>query len=156
MMLRILPLLLTAVFAASGQKYNGPVPPKSDLPYLKHAENLIPTEAAVAKEDKKKDEITYTIEGANSPVRTPLASPIFLIQADKLLPDRLGLYKLEIKSGHREAVATPKRPLKGIRTVVSKLNGNLYRIEVDESLEPGEYALTPEGTSNQVFCFQVY
>jgi hypothetical protein len=26
---------------------------------------------------------------------------------------------------------------------------------VSESLAPGEYSLTPEG-SNQVFCFQVY
>ena len=31
----------------------------------------------------------------------------------------------------------------------------LYRLEVEESLEPGEYALSAEG-SNQVFCFQVY
>ena len=44
MMLRILPLLFAAVFAAYAQKYNGPVPPKPDLPYLKHAENLIPTD----------------------------------------------------------------------------------------------------------------
>ncbi len=156
MTLRILPLLLTAVFAASGQKYSGPVPPKPDLPYLKHADNLIPTESVEAKEEKKKDEITYMIEGASSPARTPLASPIFLFQADKLVADRLGLYKLEVKGGRREAIATPKKPLKGIRTVVTRVNGNLFRIEVDESLEPGEYALTPEGTSNQVFCFQVY
>jgi hypothetical protein len=155
MMLRILPLLVAAVFAASAQKYKGPVPPKPDLPYLKHAENLIPTEAAEAKEDKKKDEIRYVIEGANSPVKTPLAEPIFLLQADKLVPERLGLYKLETKSGHREIFASPKQPLKGIRTVVTHLTGNLYRIEVDESLEPGEYALSPEGP-NQVFCFQVF
>jgi len=31
----------------------------------------------------------------------------------------------------------------------------LYRLEVNESLENGEYGLTPEG-ANQVFCFQVY
>src|SRR5580704_3174261 len=108
MLLRILPLVFAAVFAASGQKYNGPVPPKPDLPYLKHAGDLIPTEATEAKEDKKKDEILYTIEGANSPVKTPLASPIFLLQADKLVPERLGLYKLEIKSGHREVFASSK------------------------------------------------
>ncbi|HTS26994.1 MAG TPA: hypothetical protein VMH81_14055 [Bryobacteraceae bacterium] len=155
MVLRILPLLMAAVFAASGQKYNGPVPPKPDLPYLKHAENLIPTEAAEAKEEKKKDETLYVIEGASSPVKTPLAAPIFLLQADKLVPDRLGLYKLESKSGHREVLTSTKHPLKGIRTVVTRLGGNLYRIEVDESLEPGEYALSPEGP-NTVFCFQVF
>jgi hypothetical protein len=155
MMLRILPLLFAAVFAASGQKYNGPVPPKPDLPYLKHAENLVPTEVSEAKEEKRKDEVLYIVEGASSPVKTPLASPIFLLQADKLAPDHLGLYKLETKSGHREVLASPKKPLKGIRTVVTHLTGNLYRIEVDESLEPGEYALSPEGP-NRVFCFQVF
>jgi len=154
-MLRILPLLVTAVFAASGQKYDGPVPPKPDLPYLKHADNLIATEATEAKEQKKKDEILYVIEGAGSPVRTPLAEPVFLLQADKLVPDRLGLYKLESKNGHREVLTTPKKPLKGIRTMVTKVSGNLYRIQVDESLEAGEYAITPEG-ANTVFCFQVF
>lgn len=155
MMLRTLPLLFAAVFAASAQKYDGPVPAKPDLPYLKHAANLIPTEATEAKEEKKKDDILYVIAGANSPVKTPLASPIFLLQADKLVPDHLGLYKLEIKNGQRQVLASPKKPLKGIRTEVTHLTGNLYRIEVSESLEPGEYCLSPEGP-NQVFCFQVF
>jgi hypothetical protein len=155
MMLRILPLVFAAAFAASAQKYNGPVPAKPDLPYLKHAANLVPTEVTEAKEEKNKDETLYVIAGANSPVKTPLASPIFLLQADKLVPDHLGLYKLETKNGHREVLSSPKRPLKGIRTVVSHLTGNLYRIEVDESLEPGEYGISPEG-QNQVFCFQVF
>ena len=155
-MLRILPLLCAAALAASAQqKYSGPVPPKPDVPYLKHAATLVPTEVAEAKEEKKKDEILYVIANANSTVKTPLASPIFLMQADKLIADKLGLYKLEIKNGHREVLASPKKPLKGIRLVVTHLSGNLYRIEVDESLEPGEYALSPEGP-NQVFCFQVY
>jgi hypothetical protein len=39
---------------------------------------------------------------------------------------------------------------------LTRLNTDkLYRLEVEESLEPGEYALSPEG-SNQVFCFQVF
>jgi len=155
MMLRLLPILCAAAFVASAQKYTGPVPPKPDVPYLKHASELVATEATEAKEEKKKDDILYVVAGATSPVRTPLASPIFIIQADKLVPDHLGLYKLEVKNGHREVLASPKKPLKGIRVVVTHLNGNIYRIEVDESLEPGEYALSPEGP-NQVFCFQVY
>ena len=155
MVLRILPLFAAAVLAASAQKYTGPVPPKPDLPYLKHASDLLPTEVTEAKEEKKKDDTTYVVVGANSPVKTPLASPIFLIQADKLIPDRIGLYKLEIKNGHREVTASPKKPLKGIRTVVTKLTGNVYKIEVDESLEPGEYSLSPDG-ANQVFCFAVF
>src|SRR5690242_18835355 len=104
MMCRTLPLLLAAVFAAWAQnapKYNGPVPPKPDIPYLKHADSLVSTEVTEAKEQKKKDDVTYIVEGASSPARTPLASPIFLITADKLVADKLGLYKLEVKSGHR-------------------------------------------------------
>jgi hypothetical protein len=156
MMRRILPLLAAAVCMASAQKYDGPVPPKPDLPYLKHASNLLPTEDAEAKEQKgKKDDVTYIIAGASSSARTPLASPIFLMQADKIVPDRLGLYKLETKGDHREIVFSEKRPPKPIRIEVNRLGANIYKIEVDESLEPGEYSLSPEG-SNRVFCFQVF
>lgn len=153
---RILPLLFAAVFAAFAQKYSGPRPPKPDLPYLKHADNLVATEAAEAKEEKqKKDDVLYVVAGASSPSRTPLASPIFLLVSDKLEPDKLGLYKLDVKSGHREILFGPKKQPRPIRLEVSRLDGNLYKIEVDESLDPGEYSLSPEG-SNQVFCFQVY
>ncbi len=156
MLRRILPLLAAAVFAAPAQKYDGPVPPKPDLPYLKHASALVPTEAAEAKEEKgKKDEVTYIIPGPNSSAKTPLASPIFLIQCDKVAADKLGLYKLETKKDHREIVFGPKKQPRPIRIEVNKVTGNIYRIEVDESLDPGEYSLSPEG-SNQVFCFQVF
>ena len=58
--MRLLAVLLMIASAAWGQKYTGPRPPKADLPYLKHAENLIPTEVSEAKEEKgKKDDITY-------------------------------------------------------------------------------------------------
>jgi hypothetical protein len=156
MIRRILPLLVAVVCAAFAQKYNGPRPPKPDLPYLKHADNLIPTEASKATEEKqKKDDILYVVEGASSPARTPLASPIFLMQADQLSPDKLGLYRLDVKDNHREILFGPKKQPRPIRLDVKRLDGNLYRIEVDESLDPGEYSLSPEG-SNQVFCFQVY
>ena len=49
----------------------------------------------------------------------------------------------------RRASARPRR------LNVTPLGGDLYKIEVDESLENGEYGLTPED-SNQVFCFQVF
>ena len=88
---RILPLVLAvALTAAAQQKYSGPRPSKPDLPYLKHAENLVPTEPGTATEEKKKDDILYVIAGAASTAKTPLASPIFLIEVDKLNPDRLG------------------------------------------------------------------
>lgn len=154
---RIVPLLLAAVLAAiAQQKYSGPRPPKPDVPFLKHAENLVSTEAATAKEEKQKNnDILYIVEGAASPAKTPLASPIFLIEIDKLNPERLGLYKLETKSGHREILFGPKKQPKAIRVEVSKIADKLYRLEVGDSLDNGEYSLSPEG-SNQVFCFQVY
>ena len=155
MLARILPIVLIAISTAFAQKYNGPVPAKPDLPYLKHAENLVPTEATDVKEEKKKDDVTYVIPGASSSAKTPLASPIFLLQCEKLVADKLGLYKMDVKNGRREVTASPKKPLKPLRVVVSRLTGNLYRIEVDESLEAGEYALSPEG-ANTAFCFQVF
>jgi hypothetical protein len=156
MLRRILPLLAVAVCAAMAQKYDGPRPPKPDLPYLKHAGTLIPTEAGEAGQEKKKDDTLYTINGANSTARTPLASPVFLFQAEKITPERLQLYKLESKNGRRELLLRSKKPPKPILVEVTRLSpDNIFKIEVDESLEPGEYSFSPDD-SNQVFCFQVY
>ncbi len=158
MIRRYLPALLLAALSATAQKYDGPRPPKPDLPYLKHADNLIPTESLIAQENKKKDDITYTVDGASSPAATPLASPIFLLQADKLVPEKIELYKLESKNGHREITFSPrKKESMAIRVVVSRLTPDrIWKIEVDESLDPGEYCLTQaEDPSNAVFCFRV-
>jgi hypothetical protein len=156
MLRRMVWLGFALALAASAQKYDGPRPPKPDLPYLKHADNLIPTEAVTAKEEKKKDDSTYIIDGAASSAKTPLASPIFLMQAGSIAPDRLQLFKVEVKSGHRQLFFPAKKPPQAIRVVVTRLSSDgIWRIEVDESLEPGEYSLSPEG-SNQAFCFQVY
>jgi hypothetical protein len=154
---RLLALLFGAAALATAQKYDGPRPPKPDIPYIKHASNLVPTEVSEAKEEKgKKDEVTYAIPGAASTARTPLASPIFLLQSQKLNAQSLALYKLESRNGRREITASPKKPMQPIRVEVTRLdNSGLYRLEVVESLEPGEYSLSPEG-SNQVFCFQVF
>ena len=157
MRIRCLALCLAAAFAAAAQNYAGPLPPQVDLPYLKHAENLVPTEVLDAKEEKgKKDDITYIIAGAASSARTPLASPVFLLQVDKLVAAKLALYKLDSRNGRREIVFSPKKQPKAIRVELTRLNADkLYRLEVEENLEPGEYALSPEG-SNRVFCFQVF
>ena len=151
-----LPLFLAS--ATLAEKYAGPKPPKPDIPYLVHADNLIVTEALEAKEQKgKKETITYIVAGANSSARTPLASPIFLIQAQNIAADKLQLYKLESKNGQREVIFSKKgksaQPL--LLNVTPLGSDNLFRIEVDQTLNPGEYALTPEG-SNQVFCFAVF
>ena len=72
------------------------------------------------------------------------------------MPDRLQLYKLDSKNGRREILFNHKKPPRPIRVSVTRLApGGLYKIEVDESLEDGEYSLSPVG-SNQVFCFQVF
>jgi hypothetical protein len=157
MLRRSILLPLAAVFAAFAQKYTGPRPPKPDVPYLKHAADLIPIESTEAREEKgKKDEVVYAIAGLNSAVRTPLASPIFLFQSDKIAPDKLQLFRLESRNGRREILFGAKKQPEAILMKVMRLDAaNLYRIEVDQSLEPGEYSITPQG-SNQVFCFQVF
>jgi len=156
-MLRTLVLPLIALSLAAAEKYQGPRPPKPDLPYLLHASRLVETEAAEAREEKRKDDTVYVISGASSPARTPLAEPILLVETEKLQAERLELYKLEVRNGRREAVFPAKRRKDAgpIRISVTRLDQNLYRIEAAIGLENGEYSLTPPGT-NQVFCFQVY
>jgi hypothetical protein len=147
----VLPLLLALAAAALAQKYDGLRPPKKDLPYLKQAASLIPTEAVEAAQEGKKDDVTYVIPGAASPVVTPLAEPVFLIQAEKIVPESIELYKLDPKSGRRELV---RRRAHALLLEVTRLTPDgVWKIEVDESLEPGEYALSPKA-SNQAFCFQ--
>ena len=139
-------LLAAAALSASAQKYDGPRPPKPDLPFLKHAQNLVPIDIAEAKEEHKKDDILYVIEGAEATARTPLASPIFLIQADKLVPDRLQLFRLTPRSGRREILFQPKKPPKPILMEVTRLTPDrLYKLEVEESLEPGEILAAARG-----------
>lgn len=146
------PLLLFALaFAALAQKYDGPRPAKKDIPYLLRAAQLIPTEAVTARQEGKKDDVTYVIDGASSPVVTPLAEPIFLMQADKIAPAQMELYKLDSKNGRRELQM--KRTHLILLEVTRLTPDGVWKLEVDESLDPGEYSLSPKG-SDQAFCFQ--
>lgn len=151
-------LMVLSQTGLAQKKYSGPRPPKADLPFLMHANNLIPTEIGEAREEKKKNETIATVTGASSPVKTPLAEPIFLLESTKMDPGQLELWKLESKGGSRQLVI-PDKPKKNgprpQRLVVTRLDDGLYRVEVNEVLENGEYSLSPRG-SNQVFCFQVY
>src|ERR1039458_7616861 len=106
-----LPIVLLCAWPLLAQKYTGPRPAKPDLPYLMHADNLIPAESAEAKQEDRKGEVTYLIPGANSTVRTPLASPAFLILTDQLQADRLQLFKLQSKGGQREVLFRRKNKL---------------------------------------------
>ncbi len=144
--------------AATAQSYKGPRPPKADVVYLVHASNLVPTEVAEAREDSKKNSTTYSVPGANSSARTPLAEPIFVLMSDKINAESLELYRMEVKNGQREVSTTQKRTRGGpraYRVSVTRLDRGLFKLEASETLENGEYALTPQG-SNKVFCFEVY
>lgn len=152
----VLALLASTVFAAD--RYTGPRPPKPDLPYLMHADNLMETEPGTATTETRKDATFAVMNGATSPARTPLAEPIFLIQADKLAVDKMECYKLESKAGKREVMIGHKKPKnvqRPIHLTIVRLDEKLYRIEVDEPLENGEYTLTPEG-SDATFSFTIY
>jgi hypothetical protein len=154
-----LALALAAVLSAQ-DKYDGPRPTRPDVPFLVHADNLVETEVTEAQEQEKKDEIIYTVPGATSKAKTPVAEPIFLLMAEKVQPEAMELYRLDSKGDKRELVM-PKKPKKDgprpMRLAVTRVAEKLYRIEVNEGmgLENGEYSLSPRGT-NQGFCFSVY
>lgn len=155
---RVLMLLFADAALCLAQKYDGPRPAKPDLPYLKHADTLLATEAAEATEEHHKEDVMYVVSGESSPVKTPLSSPILLFQSDKIAAEKLQLFKLESKNGQRAILFSHKKKqtAKPIRIEVTRLSSdNIYKIEVTDSLDKGEYSLTPDG-SNQVFCFQVY
>lgn len=149
-------MLTTMIFGA--ERYTGPRPPKADVVYLMHADNLVETELGKAKSEERKDLVIASIPGASSPVKTPLAEPIFILKTDKLSVDKIAAYRLEVKNGQREVVVNAKK-IKNIKPPihlqVTKLDDRLYRIEVDEPLDNGEYSLSPDG-SDETFSFQVY
>ena len=148
------PLLFAPVLTS--QTYSGPTPAQPDLPYLLHADTLIPTESLEARQSNTKDGITYTLAGPASPVRTPLASPAFVLESDKLMADKLQLYQLRSAGTHREITfSRKKKPPESYTFEVKPLGNHLFRLEVNESLPKGEYSITP-GDSNQAFCFAVY
>src|SRR6266446_9438379 len=134
-------LMMFAAVAFCAEKYDGPRPPKPDVLYLVHADNLVPTEVAEAKQESRKNDISFTIAGSNSPARTPLAEPIFIMEADKISPERLELYRVDVKNGHREVTMSQKRTRGGprpLRLSVTRLDKGLYRIEASETLENGQ------------------
>jgi len=157
-MARELLLLFVAIGLLSGaEKYTGPLPPKPDIPYLLHASNLVETETGQAREESRKSDTNYVIAGASSPARTPLAEPIFIIDAQKNSPERFELYRLDVKGGNREVTFSNRRRggNRPLHLAVTPLGGHLYKIEADEPLENGQYALSPSG-DNRAFCFEIY
>jgi hypothetical protein len=142
---------------AQDEKYSGPVPPQKDVPYLLHADNLIATEVANASQSSSKGDQVFSVAGETSTARTPLAEPIFLLAADKLSPESLGLYQFEVSKGRRQ-ISIGRKKGKGAKvfhTSVRTLAPGLFRVEAAQYLENGEYCLSPEG-ENIAFCFTVF
>jgi hypothetical protein len=154
-------LLIAAALPAAAQKnYSGPRPEKSDVPFLQHGKKLIEVETSEAGEAQGKGDVNYSVPGANSPTKTPVPEPLFLFQSDKLNPQRLSLFRMKIKGGQRTlSLPTDLRRRKDkarpLFILVSPIENRLFKVEVNEPLENGEYCLSPEG-SNKVFCFSEY
>lgn len=156
--MRALVLLITAVSLVAAEKYSGPKPPKADIPYLMHADTLIETEAVEAREETRKDSTIAIVPGTAARAKTPLAEPIFIMRTDKLSAEKLSAFKMDVKNGNREVVVSQKKQrnnLKPIYLNATRLGDNLWKVEVDQTLENGQYTLSPEG-SNWTFSFEVY
>jgi len=154
-------LVSLALPAQTGRKYNGPRPGKADLPYLLHAGALIPIEDTEARSSQEKGGTLYTISGASSPARTPVPEPVFLFKSDRINPDRFTLFRMEVRGGNRVLLLPPvgksgkKDQGKPVFLLVNNLAPGLFKVEVNEVLEPGEYCLSPEG-SDRAFCFAAF
>ncbi len=129
-------------------------PPQSDLPYLKLADTLAPTESVTVKSEKDKDDTRYVIAGASSTARTPLALPILLLKADHIDPLKLHLVRLRSAEGRREITAAEIKNADVLHVAVTRLDGGVFRLAVSDSLDSGEYMLvTPE--FDRAFCFAI-
>jgi len=140
------------------EKYTGPRPPKKDVLYLLQAAKLVETEVVVANQSNSKDASVFSVAGAESSAKTPLAEPIFLLDSDQISPDSLGLFRFDVHNGNREISLSGKHgknSSKQFHLSVRKLDSGLYRVEAAEPLDNGEYSISPEG-SNTAFCFSVF
>ncbi|MEI9813239.1 MAG: hypothetical protein WDO18_11560 [Acidobacteriota bacterium] len=67
------------------------------------------TQISEAHEESKKGATMFWIEGASSTAKTPLAEPIFIIRTEKLNPEKLELYRMEINKSAGVDVKRPAR-----------------------------------------------
>jgi hypothetical protein len=150
-------VLFVAGIVLAAQEYAGPRPPQKDTVYLVHANNLVEAETSMARRKTTGADIIYVVPGERSLARTPLASPTLIIESARVDAESLRLFRLEVKDGHREIGFHYKS--KGgavpLRADITRISGDLFQIEVLDSLSVGEYALSPDG-ANDVFCFEVF
>ena len=155
--LAAVPFSLAGMTLMADEPYNGPLPPKKDIPYIKHADHLVETQSENATQSKSKAGAVFSVPGVTSTARTPLPEPIFLFVQDKISADQLELYHFDVQDGRREVLPKPKDDDddKVYHLSLRQLQGSLYRLDASESLDPGEYCLSPVGT-NVAFCFTVF
>ncbi len=156
MLLRALACGLIPVLAALAQSF--PEPPKPDVPFLIHAGNLVETETNEATDESDEKETRYAVPGPTSPARTPLALPELAMKPETVDPGLLELYRFEPVDGRREILLKRKKKILARPFHVTALPSDrkgVYRLRVAQTLEPGEYCLTPQG-ANAVYCFTVF
>jgi hypothetical protein len=134
-----------------------PKPDKKDVLYLVHASSLVQTEVVRPMPKDSGDSTTWSIPGASSLARTPLALPIMTIDAAAIAPEKLQMYQFQQNGSRRELTLKKKGASEAepILIMVSNISGSLYRVEVVNEVPNGEYGLTVPG-SNQFFCFSVF
>jgi hypothetical protein len=156
-MRRALTGIFLALALAAQTKKPLPKPDKKDVIYIVHAATLVQTEIARPIPKDTGDSTTWSIPGESSLAKTPLALPIFTIDAAALAPEKLQLYQFTVNGSRRELTLKKKGPSETdpILITVSNIAGTLYRIEVVNEVPNGEYGLTIPG-SNQFFCFSVF
>jgi len=153
-----LAVLVLGLPALAQSKYTGPRPDKADVVYLQHVDKLIETETGQATQSEEKNKTVYRVPGASSPVRTPMAEPILLFKSDRINPDKLTMYRMTVEGGQR-VLSFPNKPGKDspkpVYIIVTPLDRGLFKIEVNDFMDDGEYGLSPEG-SNAVYCFSTF
>jgi hypothetical protein len=149
-------LAAASLAAAEKNKLGLPNPPQTDVPCLIHATSLLETETKEATQEESEKETLFWVAGTSSTAGTPLAAPQFLLAYESINPANLKLYKMDVKNGRREIMYRKKKKIlaEPIYLSVFPVEDGLVKIEVDASLDRGEYCLTPEG-SNNVYCFAV-
>src|SRR5260370_20562901 len=149
MRLRLLSIAAVVCLMSAAEKYDGPRPPKTDVPYILHANHLVETELGEAREQGGRNNTTYTIPGAASPAKTPLAEPIFIVDAKTLAPDQMELYRLEVNNGQRQVVMSQRRrhtPAGPFPPILTPLRHRLSKIATDQPPQNAAYC-TPRHTA---------
>jgi hypothetical protein len=154
-MRRALTLFVLSIGLLAQTKYTGAKPDKKDVPYLVHAATLVQTEIVHSTPKEDGGHTVWSLPGESSLAKTPLALPIFLIDAGTLAPLKLRLYAFEPKNGRRELTLGRDVDADPILLTVANVSGTLFRIELVNEVPNGEYGLTIPG-SNQFFCFSVF